>query len=338
MSIDPSQSSEFFDPGNTRQFGHSVAMGGPRDNGNSLVGSFDKSQPISRSVHNPNNLPVMNNKRLEKFSEKLRSDKGDSLEKRVFFLFAGTDLNQSNAFSLELALNKYDDPKKSMHVNVDINIDNLTVEKCTDTIISLTQLVPDYRIVFLYDDMFPKPSGLDLEKMTRYQAPLYYLKTQLVKGKCTEAAVDKYISHLLEQKVEKELGFLNTTDGQRKKQQKEVQALEETQLAMQKLDQTMKTVNFKVNFNLEKISIEITGNKSDHIGNSKLVSFGLQKQQFSINKEGADLNLNMFGVTLGSYNKFEEIYKIAMRTKNTMTHIGENVANQLNKDTYIQEL
>jgi len=33
----------------------------------------------------------------------------------------------------------------------------------------------------------------------------------------------------------------------------------------------------------------------------------------------------MFGVTLGSYNRFEELYKFAMRTKNTMTNVKDNL-------------
>jgi hypothetical protein len=35
--------------------------------------------------------------------------------------------------------------------------------------------------------------------------------------------------------------------------------------------------------------------------------------------------MNMFGVTLGTYNKFEELYKFLMRTKNTMTHVKDNL-------------
>jgi len=35
----------------------------------------------------------MNNKRLDKFSEKYDTDTRESVEKRCFFLFAGNDLN-----------------------------------------------------------------------------------------------------------------------------------------------------------------------------------------------------------------------------------------------------
>jgi len=41
----------------------------------------------------PNLMPVMNNKRLEKFSSKYITDTRDQVEQRCFFLFAGSDLN-----------------------------------------------------------------------------------------------------------------------------------------------------------------------------------------------------------------------------------------------------
>jgi hypothetical protein len=39
------------------------------------------------------------------------------------------------------------------------------------------------------------------------------------------------------------------------------------------------------------------------------------------------MKINMFGVTLGSYNQFEELYKFGMRTKNTVTSIKDNITN-----------
>ena len=55
-------------------------------------------------------LPVMNNKRLNKFSSKYRNDSDETVEKRCFFLFAGTDLNVGPAFNLDLTFAKHDDP------------------------------------------------------------------------------------------------------------------------------------------------------------------------------------------------------------------------------------
>jgi hypothetical protein len=55
------------------------------------------------------------------------------------------------------------------------------------------------------------------------------------------------------------------------------------------------------------------------------MSFGFENQGFEINKFNKVINLNMFGLTLGTYNRFEELYKFGMRTKNTMTTVKEMI-------------
>ena len=44
-----------------------------------------------------------------------------------------------------------DDPKKSKSLNMDIKVDNLTVELCSDVIVTLTNLVPDFKTVLRFD-------------------------------------------------------------------------------------------------------------------------------------------------------------------------------------------
>jgi hypothetical protein len=80
----------------------------------------------------------MNSKRLEKYSSKYIADTKDQVEQRCFFLFAGTDLNQGNAFGLDMVVQSPDDPKMTKHASVEITVDDLTVEQCSDVIISLT--------------------------------------------------------------------------------------------------------------------------------------------------------------------------------------------------------
>ena len=48
--------------------------------------------------------------------------------------------------------------------------------------------------------------------------------------------------------------------------------------------------------------------------------------------------MNMFGVTLGTYNKFEEIYKFAHRTMNTAQGCVSNLKEQLDEETYIKQM
>ena len=63
-----------------------------------------------------------------------------------------------------------------------------------------------------------------------------------------------------------------------------MEALEKNQLAVQKLDKDLKMIDFNIKFNVDTVSIEMTGNKSDTYGNSKLMSFGFEKQGFSVSK------------------------------------------------------
>jgi len=155
-------------------------------------------------------MPIMNNKRLEKFSEKFTTDDGSEVEKKCFFLFAGQDLNEGRAFNLDLTQTQNDDPNISKNISVDITIDNSTVEQCSDVIVSLTKIVPDYAIYFRYDDLFPKPAGMDLERRVRLQAPLFYLRNQVVKhSPYSDQAVSKFIDLLVEEKLKKALGGFN---------------------------------------------------------------------------------------------------------------------------------
>ena len=104
-----------------------------------------------------------------------------------------------------------------------------------------------------------------------------------------------------------------------------MEALEKHQLAVQEIDKALKSMDFTVNFCVDTVAIEMTGNKSDNFGNSKLMSLGFENQGFSIEKENKVIRVNMFGLTLGTYNKFEELYKFIMRTKNTMTRVGNQL-------------
>lgn len=117
-----------------------------------------------------------------------------------------------------------------------------------------------------------------------------------------------------------------------------MEALEKHQLAIQKIDKALETIDFQIIFHIDKVSVEMTGNKSDYYGNSKLMSFGFENQGFTVSKNGAEMKINMFGVTLGTYNQFEELYKFVMRTKNTVSSIKDNITNQLDQEAYVQQM
>ena len=89
---------------------------------------------------------------------------------------------------------------------------------------------------------------------------------------------------------------------------------------------------------MDTISVEMTGNKSDQFGNAKLMSYGLTKQSFNITKSGEVLKLNMFGMTIGTFTKFEELYKFLLRTKTTVMNVSENLGTVMKAETYIKTL
>ena len=118
----------------------------------------------------------MNNPRLNKFSLAMAGHGDEFMEERCFFLFAGTDLDNGSALSIDADVIKFDNPKKSAAANCDITIDNFMLEQCSDVILSLTHLVPDFKTVLRFGDLKIKPSSLNLERYVRHKAPIMYLR------------------------------------------------------------------------------------------------------------------------------------------------------------------
>ena len=118
----------------------------------------------------------MNNQRLQTYCDTFYTDEGDKVEKRCLILFAGTDLERGKALNIDIIFIQNDLPNKQKFAQVDFKIDNFTVEQCSDIILSLTEIVPDFAIMFHYDDLYPKPADIDLHRKASHQASLYYLR------------------------------------------------------------------------------------------------------------------------------------------------------------------
>lgn len=106
----------------------------------------------------------------------------------------------------------HDDPNISKNAAVEIKVDNLTVEQCSDVIVSLTNLVPDFKTLMRYEDLHSKPDEFDIQKRIRLQAPLYYLRNQIVKSGFTIPGVKAYRQHLIDLKRKEHLGVLDGDD------------------------------------------------------------------------------------------------------------------------------
>jgi len=46
----------------------------------------------------------------------------------------------------------------------------------------------------------------------------------------------------------------------------------------------------------------------------------------------------MFGLTLGSYSKFEDLYKFGMRTNNTIKLATEQLQGEINQEQYVLDM
>jgi hypothetical protein len=51
----------------------------------------------------------------------------------------------------------------------------------------------------------------------------------------------------------------------------------------------LEEIDFSVSFKIDTVAIEMTGNKQDHFGNAKLMSFGFANQGFEINKQQKEI-------------------------------------------------
>ena len=58
--------------------------------------------------------------------------------------------------------------------------------------------------------------------------------------------------------------------------------MEKYQFQLSKLDRKLRKVNCRINFHIDVLSFELTGNKQDAQGNQKLVSVGFENQAFQV--------------------------------------------------------
>ena len=86
------------------------------------------------------------------------------------------------------------------------------------------------------------------------------------------------------------------------------------------LDDYLDGTDFQLTFLINQISIEITGNRStDKYGNKKLMNFGCEEQKYKMTKTGDEISINICGWNIGTHDKFKELFKFVMRSKNTFT-------------------
>ena len=86
----------------------------------------------------------------------------------------------------------------------------MTLEQCSDVIVSITQIIPDFKTVLRFNDLHLKPDEIDLQKRVRYHAALYHLRNKIVKNQnYDDAKIKKYMKKLFDKRREEKLGKLD---------------------------------------------------------------------------------------------------------------------------------
>lgn len=132
-------------------------------------------------------VKVMHNERLAARSETFQDDDGVVIEKRCFFLLGGDDDINTNAVSLSLTHNVFDEPRHTQRLDVQIKISTALVEICSELILSMSSLLPEFKSLFRYDDLYPCRSNL--HRYIELKTPLYMIKQQIIHADIPEAYI-----------------------------------------------------------------------------------------------------------------------------------------------------
>jgi hypothetical protein len=76
-------------------------------------------------------------------------------------------MQEGSAFTMDIVVSLPDIPDLPKMIDADIRMENLLIEQCSDVLVSLTQLVPDFKIATRFPDISNKSPSMDLEKRVR---------------------------------------------------------------------------------------------------------------------------------------------------------------------------
>jgi len=95
----------------------------------------------------------MGSDRTNKRSEMLLDDvTGKTIVKRCFFLLCGRD-DMSDFLEIENKINVFKAPRDPFRIEFKLNVHNIIVEICNDVVNSQTQLIPEFKSFFRYQDL-----------------------------------------------------------------------------------------------------------------------------------------------------------------------------------------
>lgn len=257
----------------------------------------------------------MNNKRLGSRSETFDDDNGTRIDKRCFLLAIGDDDVQGNAFTVSLSFNAFDEPKVPKKLEARLKLNNVIIELCPEILKSLTQLIPEFKAVFRFGDLF-KNKG-NCARMIELFTPLYYFRERHF---ITAKDVDEdLVLRTFLRLVTNRRASITPEAVLALKNYKDVSTMK----ALKGLDKTLRDVDWDIYYDTVNVSVNITGNQyHTDISNKRVVEIGFKNQIVRITKLGTILQMNFCGVIITTFFQFLEVYKFfKMYTNSIKTYI-----------------
>ena len=215
----------------------------------------------------------MNNPRLAKRSETFDDDNGIRVDKRCFFLAVGDDDNASNAFTMSASINIFDEPKIQRKLEARTKLSNIIIELCPEILKSATQLIPEFKGLFRFGDLYPNKAFN--KRMIELMTPLYMFKERhFIHSKdVDEELVLAAFLKMVNQRAESRRNSIAPDQIEKMKQYKDVS----TMRSLKSLDKALRDIDFDVYFDTANISLSITGNQyHTDLSNEKVIEVGLK--------------------------------------------------------------
>lgn len=235
---------------------------------------------------------------------------------------------------MSASINIFDEPKVIKKLEARSKLNNVIIEVCPEILKSLTQLIPEFKAVFRFKDLYHNKwnNARQIELMTT----LYWFRERhfITAKDVDEELVLRTFLNLVHKR--------NSSISPEQANKMRLYADISTMRKLKSLDRKLREVDFDIYFDTVNVSINITGNQyHTNISNKRVVEVGFRNQVVRITKLGTRLQTNCCGVVITSFFEFLTIYKFVKMYSNSIKTYIENFAIQTSAEKYeefIQDL
>lgn len=83
----------------------------------------------------------------------------------------------------------FDEPRVKITPEINIRIANVLAEISQEVSLSITKLLPDFKPLFRYDDLYP--CNRELNKKIQLYTPFYILKQKMIKSSIPDSYINQ---------------------------------------------------------------------------------------------------------------------------------------------------